>query len=70
VDDPKFRFDSGRCDSTCARAHYAGNSSLALFADLHYRLVAVLGSEPPDRGVDGSQADAASGANYVMKAEI
>jgi len=70
VDDPKLRAHVGRSHAARAAAFYDGSSALAFSTGLHHRLVAVLGAEPADRGVDGSAADAASGTKYVMKQEV
>lgn len=67
MDDPELRVDTGRGDAPRADALHDGSSALAFSADLHYRLVAVLGPESADRGMDGSEPDAAPGKKHFVR---
>jgi hypothetical protein len=58
VDDSKLRPEPCRRHPSPVHAVDAGGSSLALPAHLHHRVLAVLGPEPADRGMDGSPSPA------------
>lgn len=57
MDDPKLCVDLSGCDSAYISALGARRPALAISPQLHCDLVAVLGSESADRGVDGSPAN-------------
>lgn len=58
VDDPKLRLDAGGSSPAQRVAVHAVRPRLALPAFLHHRLLAMLGAEFADRGMDGSQTQA------------
>jgi hypothetical protein len=59
VDDPKLRLDAGGSNPAQPVAVHAVRPRLALPAFLHHSLLAMLGAEFADRGMDGSETQAA-----------